>query len=126
MQGSQENKDALKLLLKEYELAENSESPLEQLGQMYLFVGINSLYNYVGTEDIQLIGSFEKERWDELAEEQKSEIAPHLANKMIAFAKKENLAQVISQKWSSPKREINNNIMNMARYITEGILDAIE
>ena len=31
-----------------------------------------------------------------------------------------------SKKWDTTKRELNKHIMNMARYITEGIIDAID
>ncbi len=66
------------------------------------------------------------EAWSQLTEERQAELAPHLANKMITHAKEMKLSQTISKKWNSSKREVNNNIMGMARYITEGILDAIE
>ena len=32
----------------------------------------------------------------------------------------------IATKWGTSKRQVENNIMQMARYVTEGIIDAIE
>lgn len=125
-QGETEKQEQLENLLQEYETAPNGEGPLHQLGQIFIHVGILELYKYVGTTDLQFIGNLEAEAWTQLTEERQAELPPHLANAMITHAKEKKLAQSISKQWSSSRREVNNNIMGMARYITEGILDAIE
>ncbi len=113
-------------MLKEYAVSETTESPLHQLGQIFLYVGILELYKYAGTEDIQSIGLIDREKWELLAQENKAELPPHLANTMIKYAKNNKLSKKISKKWSTAQRTIDQNIMQMARYITEGIIDAID
>ncbi len=125
-EGSESKKSDLEALLNQYRSSQNTDSPLHQLAETFIFVGMDELFNYAGTQDIVLIGKLNKEEWDKLKDERKAELPPHLANTMISYAKKENLSKEISDKWNSSKREIDKNIMNMARYITEGIIDAIE
>ena len=116
----------LESILKEYETAEESASPLHQLGEIFLCVGIQELYSYSGTKDIKAIGLLDKEAWDKLAEENKADLPPLLANSMIRHSKSNKLSKKISAKWGIPKRQVENNIMQMARYITEGIIDSLE
>ena len=116
----------LESILKEYETSENSESPLHQLGEIFLHVGLMELYKYSGTNDIQAIGLLDKESWDQLAEQNKAELPPLLANTMIRYSQNNKLSKKISAKWGMAKRKVDNNIMQMARYITEGIIDALE
>ena len=125
-EGSKENKDEFFNMLSDYEKSTHCDSHLDQLGQTFLYVGVKSLFDYAGTEDLYEIGLITQETWEEMSKKSKADIAPYLANKMIAFAKEEKIARKISDQWSVSKREINKNIMNMARYITEGILDSIE
>ena len=125
-EGEEGKSEELESILKQYETSEDSESPLHQLGEIFLYVGLMELYKYSGTKDIQAIGLLDKEKWDQLAEENKAELPPLLANSMIRHSKSNNLIKKISTKWATPKREIENNIMQMARYITEGIIDALE
>ena len=113
-------------MVKEYEFSEESESPLHQLGQIFLNVGVQELYKYAGTEDLPFIGLIDKEKWEELAYQNKGDLPPYLANTMIKYARKNSLSKKISSKWGISKREIDKNIMQMARYITEGIIDAID
>ncbi len=125
-EGSKENQDALEGLLKEYASSEKSESFLHELGQVFIYLGVMELYQYAGTEDLQEIGNIDKSQWDELAKEKKGEIAPHLANTMINHFKKQSISKSIASKWGVSQREVNKNVMSMARYITEGLLDAID
>ena len=125
-EGEEGKSDELDSMLKQYETSEESASPLHQLGQIFLYVGITELYKYSGTKDMQAIGLLDTESWDKLAEEQKADLPPLLANTMIRYSKSNNLSKRISSKWGTPKREIDNNIMQMARYVTEGIIDALE
>ena len=113
-------------MLEEFQEATKSESPLEDLGQMFLYIGVMELYVYAGTNDLKVIGDMTQSDWEDLKNKQKAELPPHLANTMIAYAKKNRLSKKISQKWQTSKREIDQNIMGMARYVTEGIIDAID
>ncbi len=124
--GDSEKRKELEEMLKSFEASSDCESALHELGQKYIYVGINELYEYAGTKDLKAIGDIEKEQWEDIKNERKSELPPHLANTMISYAKENNLSKEISKKWELPKRDIEKNLMNMARYITEGIIDAID
>ena len=125
-EGEEARTEELKAMLEEYKTAEKSESSLEALGQIFLHIGIKALYNYIESEDIQAIGLKSKEEWEELANEKECDLPPHLANSMIKDAKDNKLSKKISNQWGTSRREIDQNIMQMARYITEGIIDALE
>jgi len=125
-EGEEGKSDELESILKQYEVSEESTSPLHQLGEIFLYVGIMELYKYSGTKDMQAIGLLDTESWDKLAEENKADLPPLLANTMIRYSQSNKLSKKISTKWGTSKREIDNNIMQMARYITEGIIDALE
>ena len=125
-EGEEGKSDELDSMLKQYETSEESASPLHQLGQIFLYVGITELYKYSGTKDMQAIGLLDTESWDKLAEEQKADLPPLLANTMIRYSKSNKISKKISTRWGTPKKDIDNNIMQMARYITEGLIDALE
>ncbi|WP_320666833.1 hypothetical protein [Prochlorococcus sp. MIT 1307] len=125
-EGEEGKSIELESMLKQYEASEESEGPLHQLGEIFLYVGIMELYKYSGLKDIQAIGLLDTESWDKLAEENKADLPPLLANTMIRYSKTNKLSKKISTKWGTAKRDIDNNIMQMARYITEGIIDALE
>ncbi len=125
-EGEEGKREELESILKQYETSEESESPLHQLGEIFLYVGMMELYKYSGTKDIQVIGLLDKESWDQLAEQNKADLPPLLANTMIRYSQANKLSKKISVKWGIAKRKIDNNIMQMARYITEGIIDSLE
>ncbi len=125
-QGDLSKEEEYQSMLADFKDCVNSTGPLQELGQVFLHIGIMELYDYAGTKDIQAIGSLEAEQWKEIEEAKESELHLQLANSMIAHAKNNDLPKQISTKWNSSKREINKNIIGMARYITEGIMDAIE
>tara|TARA_Y100001970_G_C13697688_1_gene585599 strand:- start:138 stop:569 length:432 start_codon:yes stop_codon:yes gene_type:complete len=125
-EGSEESNQEIKKLLILFKSGENSESSLHQLGHIFIYVGISELFNYAGLSDLKNIGDITKDEWEEIAEKKGGELPPYLANKMIQYAKEEKLSKTITKKWNCSEREINQNIMKMARYITEGIIDSIE
>lgn len=125
-EGEEGKSAELESLLKQYETSLDSASPLHELGELFLYVGIMELYKYSGTKDMKAIGLLDADNWDKLAEENKADLPPLLANTMIRYSKNNKLSKKISSKWGTSKREIENNIMQMARYITEGIIDALE
>ncbi len=124
--GNDEKKEELKDLLIEYEKSENCDSGLHELGQLFCYVGIMELYKYAETEDLQKIGQLSKEEWDAIANKHEAYLPPRLANKMIDYFKSNEISKRISKKWDMKPRQINKEVMGMARYITEGIIDSIE
>ena len=125
-EGQIEKKVLLEKMLNEYEASENADSPLHELGQIFLHKGVVELFKYADSEDLAYIGSLDTKSWQELAKKNRGELPPCLANAMIIYGKNEGISKMISKKWKTSKREIDKNIMQMARYITEGIIDAIE
>ena len=75
---------------------------------------------------MKFIGQLSKEDWDELANKNKGELPPHIANKMISYVKENQFSKKLSSKWEKPKREVEKHVMPMAAYITEGLIDVLE
>ncbi len=125
-EGEEGQSSELESILQEYETCEESSGPLHQLGETFIYIGMQELYKYSGTNDMKAIGLLDKESWDNLAQENKADLPPLLANSMIRYSKNNKLSKKIANKWGTSKREVENNIMQMARYITEGIIDALE
>jgi len=125
-EGEEGQSSELESILEEYETCEQSSGPLHQLGETFIYIGMQELYKYSGTNDMKAIGLLDKEAWDNLAQESKADLPPLLANSMIRYSKNNKLSKKIANKWGTSKREVENNIMQMARYITEGIIDALE
>jgi len=123
----EEGKDLeLESILKQYETCEESISPLHQLAETFLYVGMTELYKYSELQDIKAIGLLDTEHWDKLAEDKKADLPPFLANSMIRYSKTNKLSKKIATRWGTSRRELDNNIMQMARYVTEGLIDALE
>ena len=125
-EGEEGQSSELESILQEYETCEESSGPLHQLGETFIYIGMQELYKYSGTNDMKAIGLLDKESWDNLAQENKADLPPLLANSMIRYSKNNKLSKKIANKWGTSRREVENNIMQMARYITEGIIDALE
>lgn len=125
-EGEEGQSSELESILQDYETCEESSGPLHQLGETFIYIGMQELYKYSGTNDMKAIGLLDKESWDNLAQENKADLPPLLANSMIRYSKNNKLSKKIANKWGTSKREVENNIMQMARYITEGIIDALE
>jgi hypothetical protein len=125
-EGEEGQSSELETILQDYETCEESSGPLHQLGETFIYIGMQELYKYSGTNDMKAIGLLDKESWDNLAQENKADLPPLLANSMIRYSKNNKLSKKIANKWGTSKREVENNIMQMARYITEGIIDALE
>ena len=104
----------------------NSKSFLDELGSLYLSIGITELYNFTNTKDLQEIGLIDKEGWENLSSKNQQELPVYLANKMIEYIKENKKVKEMSNKWNIKEGEIRKHITKMARYITEGIIDVIE
>ena len=125
-EGDSEKISLLDEKISEFKIGQNSKSFLEELGALYLSIGVTELYNFTNKKDINSIGLIDKEGWENLSIENEQELPVFLANKMISYVKKNKKAKELSKKWNVREGEIKKHITQMARYITEGIIDVIE
>ena len=125
-EGDSEKISLLDEKISEFEHGINSKSFLEELGALYLSIGITELYNFTKKKDLKAIGLIEKEEWETLSIENEEELPVFLANKMIKYIKENKKTKEISKKWNIREGEVKKHITKMARYITEGIIDVIE
>ena len=125
-EGDSEKISLLNEKISEFKNGINSKSFLDELGSIYLSVGVTELYNFTNKNDLKSIGLIDKEEWESLSTSNKQELPLYLANKMIEYIKENKKVKEISKKWNVREGEIRKHITKMARYITEGIIDAIE
>ena len=125
-EGKSEEVTLLDEKINEFRTGNNSKSFLDELGSIYLSIGITELYNYTNTKDLQEIGLIDKEGWENLSSKNKQELPIFLANKMIEYIKDNKKVKELSNKWDVKEGEIRKHVTKMARYITEGIIDVIE
>ena len=125
-EGESEKISLLDEKISEFKNGINSKSFLEELGLLYLSIGITELYNFTNKKDLHSIGLINKEEWESLSIKNEEELPVFLANKMIKYVKETEKAKEISKKWNIREGEIRKHITKMARYITEGIIDVIE
>ncbi len=125
-EGESEQIPLLDEKINEFKIGNNSKSFLDELGSLYLSIGITELYNFTNTKDLQEIGLIDKEGWDSLSSTNQQELPVYLANKMIEYIKENKKVKEMSNKWNIKEREIRKHITKMARYITEGLIDVIE
>ena len=125
-EGESEQISLLDEKINEFKNGNNSKSFLDELGSLYLSIGITELYNFTNTKDLQEIGIINKEGWETLSSTNQQELPVYLANKMIEYIKENKKVKEMSNKWNIKEGEIRKHITKMARYITEGIIDVIE
>ena len=125
-EGESEHISLLDEKINEFKNGNKSKSFLDELGSLYLSIGITELYNFTNTKDLQEIGLIDKEGWDSLSSTNQQELPVYLANKMIEYIKENKKVKEMSNKWNIREGEIRKHITKMARYITEGIIDVIE
>ena len=125
-EGDSEKISLLDEKISEFKNGKNSKSFLEELGSLYLYIGIKELYNFTNKTDLNSIGLIDKEEWESLSIKNEQELPVFLANKMIKYVKENKIAKNLSKKWNVREGEIRKHITKMARYITEGIIDVIE
>ena len=125
-EGESEQISLLDEKINEFKNGNNSKSFLDELGSLYLSIGITELYNFTKTKDLHEIGLIDKEGWETLSSENQQELPVFLANKMIEYIKENKKVKEMSIKWNIREGEIRKHITKMARYITEGIIDVIE
>ena len=125
-EGKSEKISLLDEKINEFKNGNNSKSFLDELGSLYLSIGMTELYNFTNTSDLQEIGLIDKEGWETLSSKNQQELPVYLANKMIEYIKENKKVKEMSNKWNIKEGEIRKHITKMARYITEGIIDVIE
>ena len=125
-EGDSEKISSLDEKIVEFKNGINSKNFLEELGSLYLSIGITELYNFTDQKDLHSIGLIDKEEWESLSINNEQELPVFLANKMIKYVKEHKKAKELSKKWKVREGEIRKHITKMARYITEGIIDVIE
>ena len=125
-EGKSEQIPLLDETINDFHNGNNSKSFLDELGSLYLSIGMTELYNFTNTRDLQEIGLIDKEGWETLSSKNQQELPVYLANKMIEYIKENKKVKEISNKWNIKEGEIRKHITKMARYITEGIIDVIE
>ena len=125
-EGKSEKIPLLDETINDFHNGNNSKSFLDELGSLYLSIGMTELYNFTNSRDLQEIGLIDKEGWETLSSENQQELPVYLANKMIEYIKENKKVKEMSNKWNIKEGEIRKHITKMARYITEGIIDVIE
>jgi len=125
-EGKSEQIPLLDETINDFHNGNNSKSFLDELGSLYLSIGMTELYNFTNTRDLQEIGLIDKEGWETLSSKNQQELPVYLANKMIEYIKENKKVKEMSNKWNIKEGEIRKHITKMARYITEGIIDVIE
>ena len=125
-EGKSEQIPLLDETINDFQNGNNSKSFLDELGSLYLSIGITELYNFTNSRDLQEIGLIDKEGWETLSSKNQQELPVYLANKMIEYIKENKKVKEMSNKWNIKEGEIRKHVTKMARYITEGIIDAIE
>ena len=125
-EGKSEQIPLLDETINDFQNGNNSKSFLDELGSLYLSIGITELYNFTNLRDLQEIGLIDKEGWETLSSKNQQELPVYLANKMIEYIKENKKVKEMSNKWNIKEGEIRKHITKMARYITEGIIDVIE
>jgi len=125
-EGESEQISLLDEKINEFKNGNNSKSFLDELGSLYLSIGITDLYNFTDKKDLQEIGLIDKDGWETLSSTNQQELPVYLANKMIEYIKENKKVKEMSSKWNIKEGEIRKHITKMARYITEGIIDVIE
>ena len=125
-EGKSEQIPLLDETINDFQNGNNSKSFLDELGSLYLSIGMTELYNFTDSRDLQEIGLIDKEGWETLSSKNQQELPVYLANKMIEYIKENKKVKEMSNKWNIKEGEIRKHITKMARYITEGIIDVIE
>ncbi len=123
--GNRQKKQELEWILAAYEHAKESSSAYDELGQIFCHHGVMELYDYTGTDNIEYIYSLEQSIWDYLKVRMNTSLNEYMIMSMIKHAKDHNLTKKISNKWNTPIEEIEENLEDLAKYVTEGIIEII-
>jgi len=123
--GNQDKSKELEWMLAEYEHAKDATSAYDELGQIFCHHGVMELYDYTGTDNIKYINTLDHSVWNYLKVRMNVELTEYMVKSMLNHAKDHQLPKKISEKWNSEIDEIENNLEDLAKYVTEGIVDLI-
>ena len=123
--GNEEKNKELEWMLAEYEHAKDATSAYDELGQIFCHHGVMELYDYAGTDDIRYITSLDNSFCNYLQVRMETSLQDYMIKSMLNHAKEHQLANKISKKWDFQVDEIQNNIEDLAKYVTEGIVELI-
>ncbi len=123
--GNDEKNKELEWMLAEYEHAKDASSAFDELGQIFCHHGIMELYDYTGTDNIKYINGLDISVWNYLKVRMKIDLPEYMIKSMVQHAKEHELALKISRKWDAQVDEIEENLEDLAKYVTEGIVDLI-
>ncbi len=124
-EGSEEQIKELQWMLAEYEHAKESKNAYDELGQIFCHHGIMELYEYTGLDDIQVISNLDKLIWDYLKLRTEVSLQAYMIKSMVSHAKQHKLAAKVAEKWEMTGKEIESNMEDLAKYVTEGIIEVI-
>ncbi len=124
--GNSAKKEALALLLEDYKVGKDSESPYEELGQALCTIGLQGIEEYTGLNEIEIICNFQKPVWEYLKIRMGKSFKEYLENTMKHYIKNEDLISKLSIKWKADIEELESNIDNLIDYINEGIIEIIQ
>ena len=108
-EGDSEKISLLDQKIDEFKNGINSKNFLEELGSLYLYIGITELYNFTNKTDLNSIGLIDKEEWESLSIKNEQELPVFLANKMISHIKENKKAKELSKKWNVREGEIRKH-----------------
>ena len=99
-EGKSEQIPLLDETINDFQNGNNSKSFLDELGSLYLSIGMTELYNFTNSRDLQEIGLIDKEGWETLSSKNQQELPVYLANKMIEYIKENKKVKEMSNKWN--------------------------
>ena len=105
-EGKSEQIPLLEETINDFKNGNNSKSFLDELGSLYLSIGITELYNFTNSRDLQEIGLIDREGWETLSSKNQQELPVYLANKMIEYVKENKKVKEMSNKWNIKEGEI--------------------
>ena len=125
LNGNAQKQNELEWILAEYEHAKDATSAYDELGQIFCHHGVMELYEYTGLDDIKYITSLETPVWKYLKNRMDIDLSKYMIKAMLNHANDHNLTKKLSDKWDTPISEIEENIGDLAQYVTDGIVELI-
>ena len=106
-------------------------SPLEmwvknKTGQIKKHIAINEVYEYTGMSNIKEIGNLTRPVWDYLTKRNGNNMHDYIVEKILDESLEKGYKTTLSKKWKVKIEEIDKNLEDLAKYVTEGIVDIIE
>jgi len=123
--GDTKQKKELEWTLAEYEHAKDSSSSFDELGQIFCHIGVMELFDYSGSDDIKYISTLDQKVWDYLQLRMGTGLREYLVEKMISHSNEHELPAKLSKKWDVKIEDLQSNVNDLAKYVSEGIVEVI-